>query len=52
MILNLGQDPPVMDLPMYTTMSSSELSHLSSANYHLFDYVELVMRQAGHEDDQ
>ena len=32
-----GQLPPVMDLPLYTTVSRTELSDLGSANYHLFD---------------
>ena len=50
-----GQLPPVIDLPMYTTVSKSELSDLGSANYHFFDhaiFLEQVMRKAGHQDDQ
>ena len=39
-----GQLPPVMDLPLYTTVSRSELSDLGSANYHLFDHA-VVMEQ-------
>ena len=44
-----GQLPPVMDLPLYTTVSRSELSDLGSANYHLFNsaiILNQVMRQA------
>ena len=50
-----GQLPPVMDLPLYSITSRSELSNLGSANYHLFDRVVIldrVMRQAGHGTDQ
>ena len=50
-----GQLPPVMDLPLYTTVSRSELSDLGSSNYHLFDHavvMEQVMRQAGQGADQ
>ena len=32
-----GQLPPVMDLPLYTTVSRTELSDLGSIDYHLFD---------------
>jgi ATP-dependent DNA helicase PIF1 len=34
-----GQLPPVMDLPLYTTVSRSQLSDLGSANYHMFDHA-------------
>ena len=50
-----GQLPPVMDLPLYTTVSRTELSDLGSANYHLFDravVLDKVMRQAGQDADQ
>ena len=45
-----GQLPPVMDLPLYTTVSRTELYDLGSADYHLFDkaiVLDQVMRQAG-----
>ena len=44
-----------MDLPLYTTVPSSELSDLGSANYHMFDRavtLDQVMRQSGQDDDQ
>ena len=44
-----------MDLPLYTTVSRSELSDRGSAAYHHFDRVvvlDQVMRQAGHDHDQ
>ena len=50
-----GQLPPVMDLPLYTTVSRSELSDLGSANYHQFDHaivLKQVMRQSGEGTDQ
>lgn len=50
-----GQLPPVMDLPLYTTVSRTELSDLGSANYHLFDravVLDRVMRQAGKDAGQ
>ena len=52
---DFGQLPPVMDLPLYSTVSRSELSDLGSANYHLFDraiVLERVMRQAGEDAEQ
>lgn len=45
-----GQLPPVMDLPLYTTTTKSELSDLGSANYRLFDcgiVLKQVIRQEG-----
>ncbi len=42
-----GQLPPVMDLPLYTTVYSTDLG---SANYRFFDsavVLDRVMRQAG-----
>ncbi|XP_062510411.1 ATP-dependent DNA helicase PIF1-like [Corticium candelabrum] len=50
-----GQLPPVMDLPLYTTESRTELSDLGSANYRMFDcaiVLDQVMRQAGLDSDQ
>ncbi len=50
-----GQLPPVMDLPLYTTVSRTALSDLGSTNYHLFDravVLDQVMRQAGQNADQ
>ena len=50
-----GKLPPVMDLPLYTTVSRSELSDLGSVNYHQFDHtiiLDQLMRQAGNNDTQ
>ena len=50
-----GQLHPVMDLPLYTTVSRTELSNLGSADYHLFDkaiVLDQVMRQAGVDTEQ
>ena len=50
-----GQLPPVMDLPLYTTVSRTELSDLGSIEYHLFDcavILDRVMRQAGQDAGQ
>ena len=47
-----GQLTPVMDLPLYTTVSRTELSDLGSIDYHLFDHAvvfDRVMRQAGQD---
>ena len=44
-----------MDLPLYTTVSRTELSDLGSANYRMFDravVLDQVMRQAGEDADQ
>ena len=44
-----------MDLPLYTTVSRSELSDLGSINYHQFNHaitLAQVMRQAGESDAQ
>ncbi len=44
-----------MDLPLYTTVSWSELSDLGSVNYHQFNYaitLDQVMRQAGENEAQ
>ena len=50
-----GQLPPVMDLPLYTTVARTELSDLGSADYHLFDkaiVLDKVTRQAGADTEQ
>ncbi len=50
-----GQLPPVMDLPLYTTVSRTELSDLGSIDYHLFHravVLDRVMRQAGQDASQ
>ena len=55
LIGDFGQLPPVMDLPLYTTVSRTELSDLGSANYRMFDravVLDQVMRQAGQDADQ
>ena len=52
---DFGQLPPVMDLPLYTTMSRSPLSDQGSAAYQLFDraiVLKQVMRQSGQDSDQ
>lgn len=52
---DFGQLPPVMDLPLYTTESISELADLGSSAYQLFDkaiILEQVMRQSGQEQSQ
>ena len=44
-----------MDLPLYTTVSRTELSDLGSVNYHLFDRaltLDQVMGQAGNDSAQ
>ena len=49
------QLPPVMDLPLYTTMSRSHLSDQGSAAYQQFDQpiiLNEVMRQSGQNPDQ
>ena len=52
---DFGQLPPVMDLPLYTTMSHSHLSDQGSAAYQQFDQAIIlnqVMRQSGQNPDQ
>ena len=52
---DFGQLPPVMDLPLYTTISRSPLSDQGSAAYQLFDraiVLQQVMRQSGQDPDQ
>ena len=55
LIGDFGQLPPVMDLPLYTMASRTELSDFGSANYQMFDcavVLDQVMRQAGEDADQ
>ena len=52
---DFGQQPPVMDLPLYTSVSWTALSDLSSSAYQLFDraiVLDQVMHQSGEDDDQ
>ena len=52
---DFGQLPPVMDLPLYTTIPRSALSNLGSAAYQSFDHaivLDQVMRQSGEDPDQ
>ena len=52
---DFGQLPPVMDLPLYTTISRNELSDLGSLTYHSFDcaiVLNQVMRQSGNSPEQ
>ena len=52
---DFGQLPPVMDLPLYTTISRNELSDLGSNTYHSFDravVLDQIMRQSGHSPEQ
>ena len=52
---DFGQLPPVMDLPLYTTVSRTALSDLGSSAYQLFDrsvVLDQVMRQSGEDNDQ
>ena len=52
---DFGQLPPVMDLPLYTTVSRTALSDLGSSAYQLFDraiVLDQVMRQSGEDPNQ
>lgn len=52
---DFGQLPPVMDLPLYTTTTSSALSDIGSSCYQTFDCViilDQIMRQSGHDSSQ
>ena len=52
---DFGQLPPVMDLPLYTTHSHSELSDQGRAAYQTFQQavvLDQVMRQAGQDQEQ
>ncbi len=49
---DFGQLPPVMDLPLYTTVSRMALSDLGSSAYQLFDravVLKQVIRQSGQD---
>jgi len=55
LIVDWGQLPPIMDLPLYTVVPETELSNPGSIGYHLFDrafILDKVMRQAGKNYDQ
>ena len=52
---DFGQLPPVMDLPLYSTVCCSALSDLGSTAYQLFDHavvLKQVMRQSGQSPAQ
>ena len=52
---DFGQLPPVMDLPLYTTSSSSALSDVGSSSYQMFDHaviLDQIMRQSGQDPSQ
>ena len=52
---DFGQLPPVMDLPLYTTHSRSELSDQGMTAYQNCNkaiVLDQVMRQAGHDPEQ
>ena len=52
---DFGQLPPVMDLPLYTTVSLIACCDLGSSAYQLFDravVLDQVMHQSGEDDDQ
>ena len=52
---DFGQLPPVMDLPLYTTVPRSTLSDLGSTAYQLFYHavvLKQVMRQSGQSSSQ
>lgn len=52
---DFGQLPPVMDLPLYTTSTSSVLSDIGSNAYQTFDHAVIldhIMRQAGDDHAQ
>ncbi len=55
LISDLGQLPPVMDLPLYTTVSWSSFSNLGRAAYQCFNkavVLDQVMRQSGTTNDK
>ena len=52
---DFGQLPPVMDLPLYTTSTSSPLSDIGSSSYRSFDkatVLDQIMRQSGDDPRQ
>ena len=55
LIGDFGQLPPVMDLPLYTTVSSTALSDIGRAAYSFFDHaivLDLPMHQSGTDPAQ
>ena len=52
---DFGQLPPVMDLPLYTTSTSSSLSDIGSSCFQSFDravILDQIMRQSGQDPSQ
>ena len=52
---DFGQLPPVMDLPLYTTLSRSDLSDLGKTAYFSFNkaiILHQVIRQSGNDTEQ
>ena len=52
---DFGQLAPVMDLPLYTTSTSSALSDIDASGYHSFNHavqLDQIMRQAGQDPNQ
>ncbi len=52
---DFGQLPPVMDLPLYTTSTSSALSAIGASGYQSFDHAVVlyqIMRQSGQDTSQ
>lgn len=52
---DFSQLPPMMDLPLYTTVSQNAMSDLGSTAYQMFHYaviLEQPMRQSGQDPDQ
>lgn len=52
---DFGQLPPVMDLPLYTTSTSSALSDIGASAYQSFSHavvLDQIMRQAGQDPSQ
>ena len=52
---DFGQLPPVMDLPLYTTSTTSVLSDIGASGYQSFNHavvLDQVMRQAGQDPSQ
>ena len=52
---DFGQFPPVMDLPLYTTSTSSALSDIGASGYQSFNHavvLDQIMRQAGQDPSQ
>ena len=55
LIGDFGQLPPVMDLPLYTSVSRSSISDLGRSAYQTFDkaiVLTQVMRQSGQDEEQ